>query len=98
MIDGMSSLDISAGGLAVKVCKFDGKPLSPCQPFIEFLPGEHTLTIELTDFGVPLGEDVDVTKTFVAGDRYELDVQFSGAGDTPIMTYTKNVNKKDAGN
>lgn len=96
MINGMSSLDITAGGYAVKVCKFDGKPLSSCQPFIEFLPGTHTLTIELTDFGFKDGEDLDVTKDFKAGDRYELDVGFSGGAQYPAMTYTGNVNDKKA--
>jgi hypothetical protein len=48
MIRGMSNLDITAGGLAAKVCEFDGKPLKTCEPFIEFLPGEHTVKIEST--------------------------------------------------
>jgi hypothetical protein len=92
MINGMSSLDISAGGLAVKVCKFDGKPLSSCQPFIEFLPGTHTLAIELTNLGVTVGSDVDYTRDFFAGDRCSLDVQFNGAKQSPVMLCGKNVN------
>ena len=92
MINGMSNWDISAGGLAVKVCKFDGKPLSSCQPFIEFLPGTHTLTIELTDLGIPVGNDVDVTREFIAGDRCSLDVSFSGIDKSPAMNCRDNVN------
>lgn len=94
MINGMSNWDISAGGLAVKVCKFDGKPLSSCEPFIAFLPGRHTLTIELTDYGLRVGDDVDITKDFLAGDRYELDVEFIGGTRLPAMLYTGNANKK----
>lgn len=96
MINGMSNMDISAGGFAVKVCKFDGKDLGSCQPFIEFLPGTHTLTIELTNLGIQVGDDVDVTKDFVAGDRYELDVGFAGA-QHPVMVFTGNVNRKESG-
>lgn len=95
MINGMSSWDISAEGLAVKVCKFDGKPLNSCQPFIEFLPGRHTLTIELTMLGIREGDDVEVTMDFVAGDRYDLDVGWPGTThQIPALVYTGNVNTK----
>jgi hypothetical protein len=97
MINGMSSWDISAEGLAVKVCKFDGKPLSSCQPFIEFLPGKHTLTIELTMLGIREGDDVDVTQDFLPGDRYDLDVGWPGTShQIPALVYTGNVNNKDS--
>ncbi len=94
MINGMSSWDISAGGLAVKVCKFDGKLLSSCQPFLEFLPGTHTLTIELTNLGITVGNDVDVTREFLAGDRCSLDVRFGGGTQSPVMNCFGNVNDK----
>lgn len=96
MVNGMSNWDISAGEMAVKVCKFDGKPLSSCQPYIEFLPGTHTLTIELTKFGIRVGDDIDVTRDFVAGDRYVLAVEFGDGTQKPVMDYTGNVNDKDS--
>lgn len=91
-INGMSNWDISAGGLAVKVCKFDGKPLDSCQPFIDFLPGTHTLTIELTDLGIAVGRDIDVTQDFVAGEICSLDVGFEGSAEFPALNCHRNVN------
>lgn len=91
-INGMSSWDISAGGLAVKVCKFDGKPLDSCQPFINFLPGTHTLTIELTNLGIKVGRDVDDTRDFVAGEKCSLDVGFSGSSQYPVISCPRSTN------
>ncbi len=81
----MSSWDISAGGLAVKVCKFDGKVLDSCQPFIDFMPGTHTLIIELTNLGIRVGDDLDVTQDFVAGEQCSLDVRISGGTQSPAL-------------
>jgi hypothetical protein len=90
-INGMSNWDISAGGLAVKVCKFDGKALDSCLPFIDFMPGTHTLTIELTNLGIKVGDDKDVTQDFIAGEQCSLDVLFSGGGQSPVLTCPRHV-------
>jgi hypothetical protein len=94
VIRGMSNLDISAGGLAAKVCEFDERPLKTCEPSIEFLPGEHTLEIQSTYFGIAQ-ETQTVFRDFHPGERFLLGIQQRGAfPDMPALIYDGNVNNK----
>jgi len=93
IIRGMSNLDISAGGYAAKICGIDGNEFQSCKPFIEFLPGERTLTLKSSYMGV-FSKKVDVKKEFTAGDRYLLGLKFiAPANERPVLMYRGNINE-----
>ncbi len=92
IVRGMSSTDISAGGYAAKICAVDNVRVSPCKPFVEFLPGEKTLELVATNLGI-FSEKKIITKKFEAGDRYRLGISFRSSVEyEPVLSFEGNVN------
>jgi hypothetical protein len=97
VIEGVSNLDLTAGGHAAKICVFDGQPLSPCAARIEFLPGTHTLKLEATFLGLADPPET-ITLDFKPGDRYRLTVKPVAEGIyRPSLAYVGNVNDGSVG-
>jgi hypothetical protein len=80
MIRGISNLDVTAKGWAAKVCRIDDKSFAKCQPDTDLLPGEHTLLLQTSRFGLAVRSE-EVTMEFKAGDRYVLGINFLPTGD-----------------
>lgn len=88
---GMDAMNPMNNMFGTSITEFDGKILDPSQSQLEFLPGRHTLVIQLTNVGIVDGKKT-VTKEFKAGERYLIAIQFGGPNDKmPELVYKGNV-------
>jgi len=93
IIEGMSSLDITSGGKSAKICAFGNKELESCEPYIEFLPGEHILRIEVSSLGLTV-HNKKYKYNFKAGERYRLGISADGGGaSSPALIYVGKYDK-----